>query len=442
MRERKSKKEKSAAPAFLSYAYIIAWIVYILRLFSEYRVTTQPVKPQLPDNKQAKKVASKEKIKKKESHEHMQEKLVHRNEEAPRPPLQTFSTKPNAQVVALLKRSDEEKQSKKDGKGKKSPAAVPASNKVVKASSPKSSSVAKGGMMKPVDKKPIWLQLKICVSNTRKLIGEHVYDHAQKPMYQLINNLAFLYRYHLLNLALRGLMVEGDSNKSKLESIRAVLVHGADYHLFDPELMRNTQESIAQLNLNELNTIGQEQLGKKKTKLEGSEIGQQMLQIPMYEHMANIDKKDLPAIKKEKIDNWIKNEAIPVLNAISQIHDQSINDKQRETCNHALKMLIIMVGEYGPKRGKFDEDKFSVSESSDFKAFMSDCNQMRNFYAHFCLVDSQEQNFNKLIYTARKINDKSVAFDYDDVNDLLSPHAAKKKVKSRCAPGPSRVKNL
>ena len=315
---------------------------------------------------------------------------------------QTFSIIPDKETLGLFGKSRDKKE-KSNVTDIQSPKNPEKSAKVA----------AKSDVTTRTFSQPFWKRLKILISNTRlKLIEDIPHGEDVMPVNILISNLAFLYRYHLLNLALKVLIREGD-DKNQLHMVRTDIVHKIDAHLFDPGMILETKRLLSQLDLNELN-----ELSSNKRQIDGFEITEKMVNLPLAMHLSNVKDESWTEFNRSQLNLWLKNTGIPLLNTLVAARD---NCEDASDCDDAIKMLIIILGEYCPKNDKLDENNFIPVLTGTPEGFLADCRGLRNFYSHKALTDSQEQNLQNFINVYRHLNSNKFKDNCQHFDVMLSP---------------------
>ena len=264
-----------------------------------------------------------------------------------------------------------------------------------------------------------WRKLKTIVLCTRQLL---IQQPSPESMHQsnirLIENLAFLYRYHLLNLALKVLAREGDA-KCKLDHIRTVLVHHADSHVLNVNIISQTRAALQQLPLDELY-----ELSCNKMHLDAVAVKDAMVKMPLHQLLLNLPEVHPNIFSYDDIHDWITEYAIPVINTITAIRAGYDREKQNQ-CDDAIKMMIIIIGEYCPRSRIFDVHHFTLANSGTYAGFLLDCRILRNFYAHSALTHAHDVHLADFVAATQKINSQTIQRDLHQPGSLLEPHKTK-----------------
>lgn len=246
-------------------------------------------------------------------------------------------------------------------------------------------------------KEPFSVQLKHVVFNNYRLLMQVPAKPLQhKALYELIQQMAFIYRFHLLNLSLKVLTEENHA-KEEFNHIRTVIVHHIDQHSLNTDLINKTRKSLQQLDLSELGIVK-----RHGDHIYADGIKGYLLNIPLYQLMDH-----LPRTAHYQREDWLKNHAIPLLNKIASMQ-KSAAKEDAKLCEDAIKLLIIIMGEQCPKCREFDIDNFTLMNSGKYADFLVDCRMLRNFYSHRAITHKYDVCLPAFLKAAHALNPSQV----------------------------------
>lgn len=414
MQVRKSKKKIADIQP-----WYMVWVLYILNLFArQAQVAHVPPRlpaapPKSPDKKKKKvETSTHRKVTDVSLTRTHKSKSTGALEEVPSIPLQKFSAGFEKEAVRAQQSKSKNKSDETLSKPK------------MKTTTPEAVvSVAKySAITPPRSPKDNWKYAKKTIYDTVDQIRDPLPEAIlEAPVNQLIDNLSFLYRYHLLLISMRVVIRRGFDG-GELEKARIILMHNTDAHLFKGKEIPETKEALAILQLDELSEVL-----SGSTKIDGFSITDSMQELPLYKFMQKLKEKPEPDPKER--EQWIINDAIPLLNLLFHIHENTKNDQHKLACNHAIKMLVIIMGDDRDKKvGRFDDDTpFTVTNDGTYESFFTDCKKLRNFYAHRVPTGRSawvDEQLIELCKAARSINEAR-AENTDDIAKLLSPSSVK-----------------
>lgn len=432
------RKNKRNVPVI--QPWYMVWVFYILNLFRR-QAEVAHLPPRLPDAPKAASPKSPGKKQKLPSSTHKRMSTAHAHAEKPEsppvlnrasapaesiaPPLQTFSIIPDEHTVQAMVKVRERSHSLDEAVMVKKPekkTSAPKLSSSPKAASIMGHSVLKSSSPRKYAEENFWEDARDVIINAKEEIKFPLpAEILESPINQLVDHLAFLYRYHLTIIAVRG-VIKKNFDGGELERSRILLAHNTDAHLFKAKEFEESRKVLATLELKELS-----ELRPGHVRIDGFGMTDVLQKLPLYTFMKKLAEK--PAPDPAEKEHWITQGAIPLLNRLFYLHAHTKNDQHRIACNHAIKMLVIIMGENNEEKvGKFEDDKpFTVSDAGTYEAFLRDCKKLRNFYAHkFPRKESawvEEQLF-KLGEAALKVN--GTYADSYKIETRLSPYTVRR----------------
>ena len=209
------------------------------------------------------------------------------------------------------------------------------------------------------------------------------------PTLEFIKTLAFLFNFHRYNLASLILHNPEDEDRTFVINLRTLAVHTSGKIYVDKQTILDSQEKMKNFLPTEVAELKQkhshywlksDERQEELVRLAGNSVGKLTLEsiqtLPLYQvfqqYTGNINTHLSLSLSDNFFRTWIRNQIIPFIN---YLHAGAKNNKEDHF--YALKMLIIIIGEYckGDRRYRLQNDPTLVN-------FMSLCRNLRNTLAH------------------------------------------------------------
>ena len=242
---------------------------------------------------------------------------------------------------------------------------------------------------------------------------------AQIKFIELIKGLAFFYHFHRYNLS-RRILANDNEEAYQAVNLRTLIVHTTKNVELDKNIILDTQkqmkaflptETAKLIQHHSLYFVKSDQHQSELVKLSGHSIGEitfySIKTTPLYgainrfsdhvnEQNVTHDKDFLP---------WMKNQLIPFINLVNSHLScrPTISSITQDEYLSAMKMLIIILGEYCTNsRCVRIKRQFPTDESATIK-LMQLCRKIRNKLSH-TIFDLDNNELKELLFISKSIN--------------------------------------
>jgi|GEM_PF-7073445 hypothetical protein len=279
---------------------------------------------------------------------------------------------------------------------------------------------------------------------------QHV-NSQDKMTSDFIMTLAFVYRYHLYNLARRILYDANDNNSNKAVKLRTLIVHATNKINISSSVILETQKRLRDFVSAEVAHLtqrfsyiwqGSDRTIQELVKLSGNPIShftfETMDTLPLsrmfYQSEKTFsDSSDSPTnISIINLYAWMKQKVIPFINFLNEMstawdRDNPSSSNSENRYHDAIKFMIIILGNYCTRYNRTRvSHAYSMLEPkkdiaiAKITEFMSLCRKARNSLAHdiFQLGASDLSN---LLLLASEIASAAAVPEIDNLDTLLSP---------------------
>lgn len=254
----------------------------------------------------------------------------------------------------------------------------------------------------------VTLTCDVVKPNHRLLTKTRFLPADKYPLQNMIQRLAFVYRFHLFVLG-TALLTKSGGDRDKFYTVRSQLIHRVNINLLDEKILAHSSQLLQHINLDELNL-----LNATYRQLNGKEIFSGLKKLPIYKAIfAEKDHDDLD-VPPGQCESWLKETIIPLLNYIRD-KTKKLEYTEKSEFYDATKMLIMIVGDccrLQIKPGFFDHHAYHH--------FMAECRKLRGDYSHKALTHKLYERNEELMRLGRKITTVKLE-DHANINETLFP---------------------